>query len=365
MQTDSRRGVPSVEHSGNAPALRMPDWETIRIFLEVARCGSFRAASERLGTSVNNARRQVVVLEHQLDVKLFTRHVDGVRLTAEGQQIRRAASEMEDAAFGILRTKEAAARKFEGEVRVAVTEGLGTFWIVPRLVEFQRSYPKLLIDLKCEMRSADVLRLEADVAVQITRPTSPDIKSVRLGRQHIALYAAQSYLDIYGHPRTKEELENHRLVFLMAEQGRGQEYYDELFPGRPQPGFLAMRTNTSSAHYWAIAKGVGIGWLPTYASALGGRIVPLNLDLVFPFDIWLTYHPDVSRIPRVRKLIDWIISSFDPKRFPWFRDEFIPPADLMRKYNGEPLANMFAGFRSISDPEAQDLVRTASGSPKK
>jgi DNA-binding transcriptional LysR family regulator len=355
MRSGLQRGVPLLERLEGRAGRAMPDWDAIRVFLDVVRCGSFRAASEHLSTSINQLRRRVDELEHHLGVKLLTRHVDGVRMTAEGEQILAAAAEMEKASFAIARTQPTAATNYEGEVRLAVTEGLGTFWLVPRLVEFQRAYPRLLIDVKCEMKSADVLRLEADVAIQITKPVSPDLKVVRLARQYISLFAARSYIDTYGSPKTKEELMKHRVVFLMAEQGRGQEYYDELFPGKPQPGFVAMRTNVSSAHYWAIAKGVGIGWLPTYAAALGGQIVPVDIDLRFPFDIWLTYHPDMSRIPRVRKLIDWLVDAFDSRRFPWFGDEFIHPSELLHHYNGEPLINMFAGFNGAHEKQARRM----------
>ena len=71
---------------------------------------------------------------------------------------------------------------------------------------------------------------------------------------------------------------------------------------------------------------------------------PLDIDAVFPFDIWLTYHPDAARVPRVRRMIDWIIESFDPKVFPWFRDEFIHPRDLPGLYSGPPLVNLFEGL---------------------
>ena len=47
-----------------------------------------------------------------------------------------------------------AERDVEGEVRLAVTEGLGTFWLAPRLVEFQRANPKLMVHLNCAMKSA-------------------------------------------------------------------------------------------------------------------------------------------------------------------------------------------------------------------
>jgi hypothetical protein len=95
---------------------------------------------------------------------------------------------------------------------------------------------------------------------------------------------------------------------------------------------------------WAIIKGAGIGWSPTYIHVMGPKMVPLDIDAVFPFDIWLTYHPDAARVPRVRRLIDWIIENFDPKTFPWFRDEFIHPRDLPSHYHGPPLVNLFEGI---------------------
>ena len=66
------------------------------------------------------------------------------------------------------------------------------------------------------------------------------------------------------------------------------------------------------------------------------RIIPGRTGLRFQFDVWLTYHPDAARIPRVRRMIDWLINSFDPRKYPWFRDEFIHPNDLPKEYRGTP-----------------------------
>ncbi len=86
-------------------------------------------------------------------------------MTPEGLKVLEVAKRMEEASFAMDLALNQATPALSGEVRLAVTEGLGTFWLAPRLVEFQRAYPGLLVDLKCEMRSADLLRLEADVAV--------------------------------------------------------------------------------------------------------------------------------------------------------------------------------------------------------
>lgn len=344
MQLSPERRVPPAEHLETRVQRLVTDWETIRAFLEVVRCGSFRSASEKTGQSVNALRRKVEELERQLGVTLVTRHIDGVRPTDEGELVLANALRMEQAAIDLVRSRDQADTAIAGEVRFAITEGLGTFWIAPRLVEFQRAYPRVLVELSCAMQSADVLRLEADLAVQLIRPSAKDVKVVRLGCLHAMPFASKAYIDTYGVPKNIEELRKHRIVLQVAEQVTSQAEYDQLFPGVPQPGFVAIRSNVSSAHLWSIVKGAGIGMLPTYAEAIGTRLVPIDVGLHAPFDIWLTYHPDSNRIPRVRRMIDWVMDAFDPKQFPWFRDEFIHPNDLPKEYRGKSLVDMFAGF---------------------
>ncbi len=352
MQPRQKRGVPSTEHEAKRELTEAPDWEAIRLFLAVVRHGSFRSASEHLGLSINALRRRVSDLETALGVTILTRHVDGVRTTIEGDQLLASAKKMEDASFELIRSRDRVTPSLSGEVKLAVTEGLGTFWLAPRLVEFQRTNPQLIVDLHCAMKSADVLRMEADVAVQLTKPTTPDLKVVKLGRLHSMPFAGRPYIQTYGIPKTFEDLAKHRIVLQIAEQTGTEELYAQALAGRADPHVVKFRTNVSSAHVWAISKGAGIGWLPTYIHAISRRIVPLDLEMRFPFDIWLTYHPDAARIPRVRRLIDWVIAAFDPKKFPWFRDEFIHPNDLQKAYLGGPLVNLFEGFIT-TDPELE------------
>ena len=343
MHVFDERGVPEAEQAMRAASKSAPDWESARVFLEVVRAGSFRKASEASGQSVNALRRRVEDLESALGVTLLTRHVDGIRTTIEGENVIAAVTQMEVAAFGLLRASDQRT-SLSGEVRLAVTEGLGTFWIAPRLVEFQRANPNLLVDVNCAMKSADVLRMEADIAIQITRPTAPDLRVVKLGRLHFVPFAAPSYLQTFGHPKTARDLAQHRILIQSDDNVQWRKLYDRLFPGISAVGLVALRTNVSSAHYWSIAKGAGIGVLPTYAKAIGAELVSLDLGIHETVDIWLTYHPDARRIARVSRMIDWAIKSFSPQKFPWFRDEFIAPDDLATAYRGEPLVNLFAGF---------------------
>ena len=343
MRLALERGVPQ-EERGKAALGSLTDWDAARVFLEVVRCGSFRSAAERLDLSINVVRRRIDDFERQIGATLFTRDAHGTRLTDEGALVVSAVERMEAASFDLLRAGNSVANTLSGEVRVAVTEGLGTFWLAPRLVEFQQSFPNILVDLHCAMRSADVSRHEADVAIHLTRPATLDVKLVRLGRMHLMLFASEKYIEIYGAPKTVEELVKHRLVMQVTDQAAAKEAFESWFPGYSQRDLLVMKTNVSSANYWAIANGAGIGVLPTYACPLGGKIIPLEIELCRPFDIWLSYHPGSSRIPRVRHMIDWLVEAFNSAKFPWFKDDFVHPSEFKAVYNGESLTHMFVGF---------------------
>jgi DNA-binding transcriptional LysR family regulator len=345
MHLALERGVPQEERQKVAIG-SLTDWDAARIFLEVVRCGSFRSAAERLDLSINVVRRRIDDFERQIGATLFTRDVHGTRLTDEGSLVVSAVERMEAASFDLLRAGHSVANTLSGEVRVAVTEGLGTFWLAPRLVEFQQTFPNILVDLHCAMRSADVSRHEADVAIHLSQPSAQDVKLVRLGRMHLMFFASQKYIETHGAPRTPEELVKHRFVMQVADQTAAKEAFESLFPGYAQRDLLVMRTNVSSANYWAVANGAGIGVFPSYACALGGKIIPLEVEWRRPFDIWLSYHPGSGRIPRVRCMIDWLVEAFDPAKFPWFKDEFIHPSEFKPVYKGESLTHLFGGFQT-------------------
>lgn len=301
------------------------NWETARVFLDLARSGSFRAASQTLHLSVNTLRRQIEEFEAETGHKLFTRHADGLRMTREGDQMFAAAKRMELAAFDLMRARTPDP-SLRGEVRLSVTEGLGTFWVAPHLVEFQRDHPGLLVELQSTMRPADMMRLECDVGVQLDPPTDKDLRVVKIGRLHSIPFASSTYMARHGCPKDASDLAGHRVVLQIAEQVDSLAFA-RLFPGISQVGLVSMRTNSSSTHFAAVVAGAGIGVLPTYLHKIGA-LEPIDVGLRFTKDISLVYHPDLAKIPRIRLAIDWLVEAFSPKRFPWFSDEFIHPRDL-------------------------------------
>jgi DNA-binding transcriptional LysR family regulator len=350
MPINGERPVPKKKRSSASQDGAL-DWEGARIFLEIARAKSFRAAAGRLNQSVNALRRKVGFLEKTLGVTLFTRHVDGMRLTEEGQRLVAAAQRMEAASFELIRDSKKLDDAMSGEIKLSVTEGLGSFWVAPMLVDFRTRYGEVTVNLRCAMSKADVLRLEADVAVQLEKPIHKDLLVVKLGRMHLMPFASRSYVKRHGMPKSAADLVRRPILVQEAEQLVPVEVYERQLGENVGPfDHIAIRSNLSGTHYFGIATGAGIGLLPTYCVALGAPIVPLELGYHTFHDIWLAYHQDAGRIPRVRALIDWLIELFSPRRFPWFSDEFVHPDDFPKTVAGLPPLDAYRPFTLGRNP---------------
>ena len=205
------------------------------------------------------------------------------------------------------------------------------------------------MNVKSGPKSADLLRLEADLSVQLHRPKEPNLKVMKLGHLHVMLFGAPSYLGKNGTPSNVEELKRHRFAVFADEEGRWESSYQNFFGGLSPHGLVTLRNTSSAGHFWSVVKGAGIGALPTYAQAIGANLVPLDIGLESEKqDIWLVYHPDAKRVSRIHRTIDWLIQSFDARRYPWFRDEFIHSDRFPDLYKGGPLAGTLTDFWTAS-----------------
>ena len=324
----SERDAAKTERPTGPLLLERLSWDDLRVFVVVARTLSFRKAATALRMSSSTVVRRMERLEETFGFRLFDRLPEGVALTVEGRAVSVGAQQMERAShsFRAQLDQDVTTR---GTVRCSVTEGLGTAWILPHLAQFGRTHPSTIVDLRCSMEVADVLRMETDVAIQLDRPERPDVKAVRLGRLHIYPFASQRYAEMFGLPKSVDELRQHRIVFQRGAQiEEGALEHMLKIPNIER--IITLRTNASTAHACAIELGIGIGALPTYVSVVGANLIPIDIGLRYPVDIWMTYHPDARSSPRIAVFIDWLRTLFDPKRYPCFGDDFVHPRELTK-----------------------------------
>ena len=342
MSQNLRRGGAKV-HREAPEILRSVSWDDLRIFLTCAEHSSFRKAAKILKINSATIVRRVERLEQVIGCRLFIRHTDGVSVTAEGRLIMENARTMERATFNIVRQTQVSLEGIRGLVRVAITEGLGTYWVLPRLLEFQKTNRFLTIELQQTMELTDVGRLQADISIQFRRPERPDLIAVQLGYLHSYPFISESYMDFYGVPKALSDLKLHRLIQQISplfEEG----IYERALGVQSLEGIVGLRTNTSSAVLYAVERGAGIGVLPNYALVLGAKLVPVDVGVKHRLDIWMTYHPDLRKSDRHMQVVDWLRRIFDTRRFPCFDEKFRHPYELVPLMSDTTLTSSFEGF---------------------
>lgn len=319
------QGVQGPEHLLIASSfLSEIHWNDLDLFKTVAAAGSLRKAAHRLGISVNTVRARISRLEETLKTTLFLRRREGLSLSSEGKRVLEVALEMHSLSARIHtgETKGLLARP--GEFRIASSEGVGEFWLTPRLASLQERLPGLVVSLHNDFDQRRIHTERHDIALSFTRTSDPDMVVSRIATLHFALYASERYLTRFGEPRSLDEAANHRLVIQDA-PGLNAESL-KLFVGELEAARLAIvKVNTSYSLYWAVANGVGIGALPTYVRAISRNVRPLDLPVQLRFDLWLSYHRSARQSSEVRIAVDWLREAFDTTRYPWFSEKFIHP----------------------------------------
>ena len=121
----------------------------LQYFIEVARCGSFSTAAERLYTSQPNLSKQIAAMERETGLQLFHRTTRSVTLTSAGQylydQLQTVPTQIESA----LRQAARLSRTDQRHICIGVLEGQE---VNPRLreslAEIARRYPDLHVELE-------------------------------------------------------------------------------------------------------------------------------------------------------------------------------------------------------------------------
>ena len=325
MQQLLHRGAAIMQHREEALGA---SWDDLKLFLACAKYKSFRNAAEELGLTSTTLMRRVDRLEESIGCKLFLRDQSGLTLSDEGTAMIADVAHMERHAFNVFRRASRSSNDTSGIVRVAVTEGPGNFWILPRLIDFQKTYRRITVDLRCAMEQADVARLESDIAIQLEPPTNPDLIVAKLGRLHIYPFVSKEYGNLYGVPATLAELNDHRIIKQSAPQV-DDGAYARVLGLKSLEGIVGIKTNSSVGVLYAVERGAGIGFLPTVSIALGAPLIAVDLGVSHQADLWLTYHREFRTSERHKIVVDWLKKIFDPKTYPCFRDEFIHPNALV------------------------------------
>ena len=292
------------------------DWDDVRVFLAIARTGSFQKAADSLRTNQSTISRRVAELESRLGAKLFDRDNRGARLTPTGRVIQTAAESIEGNILDIERGIAGVDAEMRGMVTITTTEGIGAYWLGPRMLDFQRRNPGLKIYIDTSNQVRDLATREADIAIRFGRPSVPTYRVRHVANLRMRPFGAKAYLREFGKPKSIADFARHYIVdYDPTPKG---ELWDNWAKYVAASRGVVFRSNSSHVVARAVNEGYGLGLMPIYVPDIHHNLEEIPLDIGPPLELWVVSHEETGKSRRVRATLDYIYKLFEVDRYRYF-----------------------------------------------
>lgn len=186
------------------------DFNEAAVFVRVVQAGSFSAAAKQLGLPTSTVSTRVSRLEKRLGITLLQRTTRKLNLTEAGTAYYHHAS----LGLGYMLEAEAAIdealQQPKGKLKVTAPADLGDGLMGGMIVNIQREYPALEIELLFTDRFIDLVAEGVDVAIRAGELRDSTLMAKSLGTIRWALFATREYLqqaaplkephDLHAHP---------------------------------------------------------------------------------------------------------------------------------------------------------------------
>jgi DNA-binding transcriptional LysR family regulator len=280
------------------------DWDHLRFVLAVADAGGLSAAGRDLRVDPATVSRRLDALEAELRCKLFHRSRRGLEATAAGAKLIEHARRIDGEVRALGFELSAEDRGLGGTVVITATEPIAAGFVAPALPAFRARHPAIAIEVVTDIRSLDLGRREAEIALRLSRPQQGDLKVRRLGAVGYALYASSAYLDRCGMPDPAASLAGHSLIDWPVDYTVIPQV--PWLRQRAAQASVVLRSSSAMTRRAAAASGIGIALLPCLLADPGSDLVRVPMDAAPSQDFWLVAHRDLARVPRIRATLDFL-----------------------------------------------------------
>jgi DNA-binding transcriptional LysR family regulator len=171
------------------------DIETLRIFVRVARRGSFAVVARDCDTDPSSISRAVAALEDELQVRLLQRSTRRMTLTEAGAKYL---ARLEPLLEELDRAKDdafATSAQPIGTIRLTASVAFGQKCIAPLLPKLRRTFPDLGIDLVLNDANLDLVSEGIDLAVRLGPSRDSALIGTKLVDTRYRVCVSPSYLD--------------------------------------------------------------------------------------------------------------------------------------------------------------------------
>ena len=278
------------------------DLSILAAFLAVAEERSFTRAAKRLGVSPSAMSHAIRGLEEDIGVRLLSRTTRSVAPTEAGERLlarlRPGLADIQDALDQLSGLRDRPA----GRVRLLVPRLAGTRVLGPKLAQFTRDYPDVVLDITADDSRLDIVAGGFDAGIHFGEYIQKDMIAVRVSKDHrAAIVGAPSYFESRPKPKSPRDLLSQRCINFR--HGSAGVYRWEFDKGKKSLSVAVngpLIVDDVEILVRAALDGVGLAFVsdeyvaPHLAS---GALVRVLEDWCQPFPGFFLYYPSRRQQP--------------------------------------------------------------------
>jgi len=290
------------------PRRFLPSTALLAAFEATARTGSMTLAARELLLTQSAVSRQIKVLEEQLEVKLFVRERQTIRLTAAGdayaREVREALQKISTASLNLH------ANPSGGALNLAILPTFGTRWLAPRLPRFLAANPGITINLATRLSYFDFRAEALDAAIHFGQPEWPGAEMVLLRSEQVVPTCSPDLKRKFAF-RVASDLRKAPLLSISTRrQAWGHWFSINEVAGRNFDGMVFDQFATVAQ---AAIAGVGVALLPTFLiqDELASRklVRAINLPVESSERYFLVWPPERATHPPLSAFREWLVAE--------------------------------------------------------
>lgn len=278
-------------------------------FEAAARHESYTRAAAELSLTQSAVSRQVQALEQQLGLLLFRREGRQVQLTDVGRLYQREMSE----ALGRIRSATLQAMAYQsggGNLRLATLPTFGSKWLLPRLHEFYKTHPGMLVHINSRIDAVDFETSGIDAAIIVGHAGVPGLISHRLHAEELVVVVSPQTAEAHQH-WDPERIAGQMLLNVANNPNVWGDWFSHhRLPHRMMR--LGPSFELTSHLIQAVRAGIGIGLVPRILVAdelASGELIGLDLPFASQRSYFLTYPPRNEVLPSLQAFRAWLLEQ--------------------------------------------------------
>jgi len=182
-----------------------------KVFLEVARTGSFSASADNLEMSRAMVTRYIECIENWLKTRLLHRTTRKVSLTSAGESSITKIESWVLQAQSIERLN-IDSEELSGHLRIACSTSFAQAQLTKAINEFLNSHPKVKIDLDVQDNVSDLTKSRIDLAIRIAATPDPSLIGKPIAQCDSVLVASKQYLAAHPPLIHPKDLNKHQCL---------------------------------------------------------------------------------------------------------------------------------------------------------